>query len=477
MALRDKLLAAFAGLALLAVVGSFVGISLGDPPIQHKNPLTGFPTWHQPFVNEEKEVSFSFTMLALLFSLASSYTAHRATKSPSQSLTGFVTLPTGNEVSSTQINEMIQYYIDATSIAVFGYLIFDVGKIWAVVGALHNLLEVTLLLVIHNGGRVNSLSFGLYMFAYVCITIILSVYLKWPLDAVFFRWQGLCSDFALITMFIRMYLATKRQLKSFGNPDLHDEQLAVAKKAADQLSFDQLHNQSSNSLRTVALSDGSDIANRSNSILPTTYASGSNPSQHKYTSWKKFVCVAPEPQGHNATNGSTNGATNGAANGHNSTSAHESERQPRYDGEAPESVIRVQSINNNGDVGGDNLTIVALNQDSNIWGVQWRNPDQILILIAAATFHTIGNCVTTIWTMDTYAMAAFHISYGLAFPLYAYYLYVDNNALRMTKIYMPNFSKLKIFTGVCLALFGATVIIRLGLFVSSRDKSEQLNDL
>ncbi|KAF9187328.1 hypothetical protein BGZ51_001418 [Haplosporangium sp. Z 767] len=474
MALRDKLLATFAGLALLAAVGSFVGVTLGDPPVQHKNPLTGFPTWHQPLVNEVKEVSLAFTMLALLFSLASSYTAHRATKSPSQSLTGFVTLSTGNEVSSTQINEMIQYYIDATSIAVFGYLIFDVGKIWAVVGALHNLLEVTLLLIIHNGGRVNSLSFGLYMFAYVCMTILLSVYLRWPLDAVFFRWQGLCSDFALITMFIRMYLATKRQLDSFGNPDLHDEHLAAAKQAADRLNLEQLHSQSSNSLRSVALNGGSDTVNGSNSILPTTYTSDSNPSQHKHTNWKRFVCVAPVPQGRSATNGTGNGTTNGAANGttngHISISAHESERQRHYDGEVPESVIHIRSSNNSGEIGSGDLTIVALNQDSNIWGVHWRNPDQILILVAAAIFHTVGNCVTTIWTTDLYAMAAFHFSYGLAFPLYAYYLYVDNNALRMTKVYMPNFSKLKIFTGVCLALLGATLVIRIGLFVSSRSK-------
>lgn len=132
----------------------------------------------------------SFTLLALLFTLTASYVAYRATRKPSRSLTGFVTLPSGNEETSTQINEFIQIYINATLAAVVAYLFFDVGKIWAVVGALHNLLEVALLIVLQSGGRVTGMSFGLYMFLYVCITILLSVYLSWPLDAIFFRWQG-----------------------------------------------------------------------------------------------------------------------------------------------------------------------------------------------------------------------------------------------------------------------------------------------
>jgi hypothetical protein len=132
----------------------------------------------------------AFTLLALLFTLTSSYLAYSATKSPSRSLTGFVTLPSGDEESSTQINEFIQFYINATLAAVVAYLFFDVGRLWAVVGALHNLLEVALLIVLQSGGRVSSISFGLYMFTYVCITILLSVYLPWPMDAIFFRWQG-----------------------------------------------------------------------------------------------------------------------------------------------------------------------------------------------------------------------------------------------------------------------------------------------
>ncbi|KAK3815877.1 MAG: hypothetical protein JOS17DRAFT_759162 [Linnemannia elongata] len=132
----------------------------------------------------------SFTLLALIFTLTASYVARRATRKPSRSLTGFVTLPSGNEETSTQINEFIELYINATLVAVVGYLFFDVGKIWAVVGALHNLLEVALLIVLQSGGRVTGMSFGLYMFTYVVVTILLSVYLSWPLDAIFFRWQG-----------------------------------------------------------------------------------------------------------------------------------------------------------------------------------------------------------------------------------------------------------------------------------------------
>lgn len=87
-----------------------------------------------PFLTDEnKEITMSFTLLALIFSSTAAYAARRAIRAPSRSLTGFVTLKDGHESSSTQINTFIELYIFATWAAVAAYLFFDVGKIWAVV--------------------------------------------------------------------------------------------------------------------------------------------------------------------------------------------------------------------------------------------------------------------------------------------------------------------------------------------------------
>ncbi|KAF9281641.1 hypothetical protein BGZ68_006523 [Mortierella alpina] len=462
VAIRDVVFAVTSAAALLGLFASFIGVKVDNPPLQHHSPITGFPTWHQVYKNEVKEITVSFTMLALIFSAVAAYAGHRATRSPSRSLTGFVTISTGNEESSTQINEFLQWYIDATLVAVVGYLLFDVGKLWAVVGTLHNQLEVALLITLHSGGRVSSMSFGLYMFAYVCAAIVLSVYLQWPMDAIFFRWQGLCSDFGLIVMFVRMYTATKKQLDSFGDRDRHDAQLAKAQEEADRLSQEQHHASSSSSSRHASPSGPA-------SPLPTTAQSHSshsshNPLHHLQSGWKKFVALAPTL---NSDSEHTPGTPNG--NGAAHAISHPSPGH-RFAGEPAQTIVTLNTTttSNGLNSGISKVSIVALNQDESIWGVQWRNPDQLWLLIGASIFHVVGNCVTTIWATSIHAMAVFHISYGLSFPLYAYYLYVDNHALRQTKVYMPAFSKIKTFTSACLSLAGATATVRLGLYVATR---------
>ncbi|GJJ73522.1 hypothetical protein EMPS_05880 [Entomortierella parvispora] len=476
MTLRDNLIAAGSVATLALLLASFVGVDFSHPPPQHISPVTGFPTWHQDYVHETREVTFSFTLLALLFSTGAAFAAHRSVRNPSRSLTGFVTLQTGIENASTQINQFILIYIDATWIAIIAYMFLDVGKIWAVVGALHNLLEVALLILLQSGGRVNSMSFGLYMFLYVCVTILLSVYLQWPLDAVFFRWQGLCSDFGLIVVFVRTYFSTKKQLSAFGSPDRHDLQLAKAQQAADMLEQQQLQQQ----LHPVASS-----SLQSATMTPPASAAASpadgrhHPLHHLHPNWKKFVARAPSPAG----NGSDDSDAENASAGLPSSFRHHQERRQQH----TNSTLTPESAHSSRLGGGETVievvnpsthakvSVVALNNDSQIWGVQWKNPEQLLLLVAAAIFHVIGNCVTTIWITNLYAMAVFQISYGVSFPLYAYYLYVDNHALRQTKVYLPDFkSKVKNLTGFSLALIGATATVRAGLYVATQTASQGL---
>ncbi|KAF9422037.1 hypothetical protein BGZ94_008688 [Podila epigama] len=410
------------------------------------------------------------------------YAAHRATRAPSRSLTGFVTLKDGLENSSTQVNIFIKLYIYTTLAAVVGYLFLDVGKIWAVVGALHNLLEVALLIVLHSGGRVTSMSFGIYMFIYVCVTIICSVYFSWPLDAIFFRWQGLCSDFGLIVMFTRIYLATKKQLAQFdGGRDEHDAILAH-----DQLRADRL--QAANASAAAATQVPIDSA--TSESAPSTF-------HQLHTGLKKLVARAPVLSHHlQSSDSSSDSEDEHAPSTGRTASRWNRQDQTTHSTLTPESTHDAQfttvhiSSQSNGTPAATTTTmtagaplpshghgsghIVTLNQDAGIWGVQWQNPDQILLLIAASVAHVLGNCVTTIWTLSTVAMAAFHISYGVSYPLYAYYLYVDNHALRQTKIYLPEFTKIKTATFAIVAIIGSTATIRAGLFVATQAKKGEL---
>ncbi|KAG0006707.1 hypothetical protein BGZ65_004952 [Modicella reniformis] len=297
-------------------------------------------------------------------------------------MTGIVTLPrlsSGErikEVTSTQFNTFILYYIYATWLAVVGFFLFDISKVWSVVGAMHNLLEVALLVGLHSGGQTTNVRFALYLFTYVFLVVVASIYLPWPVDAVFFRWQGLCSDYGLIIMFSRMYSTTKAQLEISGGADVHDQRIAIVQSGIA----------CSNNIASIY-----SIQNQSNGDLDT----------HAHSN--------------NAANNNT-----------------------------------VDAINN------------ELDLENPVWSSKWENPRQLLFLIVAAIVHTFGNDFATIFSTQPYANGVFLASYGITFPLYAYYLYVDTHALRQSKIYMPQFAALKNFTVTCYCIALATFTVRLG---------------
>jgi hypothetical protein len=270
-------------------------------------------------------------------------------------------------------------------------------------------------------------------------------------------------------MFVRMHKATKAQLDSFSDPDEHDLQLAKAQKAADRLAQQQEQSgfmASSGSLHTVHLAPANGETSTS---LPTTNPSSSNNPLHNiHANWKRFVARAPSPNANDNSDQETLLHQHHRNQNANATLTPESTHPPRFGGESVHNIIQVQPAD-----GSHRVSVVALNHNESIWGVQWKNPDQIWLLIAAAIFHVIGNCVTTIFVTNLYAMAAFHVSYGLAFPLYAYYLYVDNHALRQTKIYMPKFTKIKNITYLCVAMIGATATVRAGLYVSTLNAGKE----
>ncbi|KAF9160839.1 hypothetical protein DFQ26_005134 [Actinomortierella ambigua] len=497
--IKTIIAAVFMVLILLATFASFIGVKLDNPPPQHISPVTGYPTWHETYPQYEDELGMAFTSLSLIFTLFSSYIAWRANRPPSRSLTGWVS-KNGREETSFQINLMVLYYVLATFAAIVGYIFLDVGKIWAVVGALHNLLEVMLLVLFAYGGRVESLSYGLVMFVYVVLTIVLSEYGPWPIDAVFFRWQGLCSDFGLLIFFTRLYVTTLNQLKAFGDLNKHDKLLRQQQRAVDQ-----------NVAAIVA----------ENATAPTAMSANQPAEDHRQLEAlerikKHLVAKAPAPEqarqqqqeqeeeAHRSEARTSRRARfthlfydNSSSSSDDSSDDERASRNPFHRSGLQKSKGVAATLHNgsaeppvqhtNGHAASSTTHLLSpseantsiaippplsvndvVHQSSVEWGVKWRNPDQLLLLIAAAFFHVAGNVVTTIWTQSLPALAVFQISYGLAFPLYGYYLYVDNHALRQTKVYLPSTSKASYVLYVSLSIFLSTLTVRLGLYVASK---------
>ncbi|KAI8352716.1 hypothetical protein B0O80DRAFT_499410 [Mortierella sp. GBAus27b] len=461
MTVRDNLYAVAAATSLLAAFASFIGAPKSEPPQQHISPITGYPVWHQTLEGEIRQVTHTFILLAFTLATVSAYAAYRAVRAPSRSLTGLVTLSTGEERTSTQINTFILYYIYVTWVAILGYLFFDAGKLWSVVGTLHNLSEIVLLIALHSSGRVTSVAFSMWMIVYVVATIVLSVYLPWPYDAIFFRWQGLCSDFALIIMFVRMYITTKRHLKECGGSCRHDEEIAASWKAThcaqqkllqelqherecvwhkqqqivqkhQQLQQEQQESQQLRELRAQREQLEDQLAQLDDQVEQLQYKQGRRQQQFRGSATLMGGVPIQLPDSPVRGSNSTNSTLDAIP------SHQERERLL--------------------------VTAGMLDMEEPVWSVVWHNPRQLLILVAGAVVHVVGNVLTTIFAKSVHSQAVFLVSYGLSFPLYAYYLYIDNNALRQTKIYLPDFSKVKNFTVVCWSIFGSTLVIRLGLF-------------
>ena len=74
--------------------------------------------------------------------------------------------------------------------AVVASIAFDVGKLWSVFGALHNLFEVAILLLIGQNGKIKGNSYYYLWGAYYLIINSACIFLDFPLDAVFFKVQG-----------------------------------------------------------------------------------------------------------------------------------------------------------------------------------------------------------------------------------------------------------------------------------------------
>ncbi|CAG8708647.1 1800_t:CDS:2, partial [Cetraspora pellucida] len=112
------------------------------------------------------------------------------------------------EIPAIWFDRALAIYIVVTFLAGFTTLFVGIGKIWASVGVFHNAAEFVILFMLGSGGRIKSLVFWLILGFYMSIVVIATTLLEFPYDALWFKGQGLCLDWALLIEFILIYMTT-----------------------------------------------------------------------------------------------------------------------------------------------------------------------------------------------------------------------------------------------------------------------------
>ncbi|RIA93513.1 hypothetical protein C1645_735458 [Glomus cerebriforme] len=330
--------------ALGTLLLSFVGVNLDKLPPQANGTHTGYPVWHPPLPEGDANqndaiIIFSAVLMAIGGYLAFRWTSFDA-KTNSKLLTYFVDRE-ANKISTITFDRYLASYCLVTSLTGIAYYLIDVGKIWASTGILHNANEVVILVSLHQGGKITSNSFLGWLTFYVVFAGGLSIFLEWPFDALWFKIQGLCSDYALLITFTRIYFNTR---KKYGD-ETH------------QRLFD------------------------------------------------------PE--------------------------------RPRHSGES---------------VGSESEQI-------NDRTVGYFRPYYTLLLVLAALLHIIGNIVTTIWIYNFYSYVFFSFTYCIAYPLYAYFVYLDTHTVAISPaqkyIILPDTSIIKVVIVTLSSIFCSLLTARI----------------
>ncbi|GBC08525.1 hypothetical protein RclHR1_08190001 [Rhizophagus clarus] len=200
-------------LGILAL--SFAGVNVAKLPPQANGTYTGLPVWHPPIQNSDDNIhmaTVSFgSILMIIAGVFALKWANADPKANGKSVTYF--RRDGNKYPTIEFDRYLAGYCLITALTGIVYVPIDVGKIWSTTGILHNASEVLIMITLHQGGRISSLSVLAWLLLYVLFAEALSIYLKWPFDALWFKVQGLCSDYALVIQFTRMYFNTLKEYK------------------------------------------------------------------------------------------------------------------------------------------------------------------------------------------------------------------------------------------------------------------------
>ncbi|CAG8451796.1 96_t:CDS:2 [Ambispora gerdemannii] len=200
-------------LALVILVITFP--KPGKVPPQAPSDSTGLPTWHGPtdFDYNRRYSIFTFSLVLQTFAAIYAFkwtnnAANLPRKIASYFSDGTTSVPT------TTYNRLLAFYSLFTALAALALLAFDIGKLWEAFGLWHNLWEVAIVALLSQGGKMKSvtryvLGLGIYFIGVNSIIL----FVDWPFDAVFFKFQGLIVDFALFIIYTRIYLNTRKHVR------------------------------------------------------------------------------------------------------------------------------------------------------------------------------------------------------------------------------------------------------------------------
>ncbi|RHZ48703.1 hypothetical protein Glove_543g89 [Diversispora epigaea] len=343
-------------LCLLIVLCTFVTIDNNDVPEQDISKRTGYPVWHPPIGgmngrgNDEKFVAVILFSSVMMISSGYFIMKWACNNSYNKRKITFFVSDDDKTVSTHGFNVILGLNCLVTALTSIMFLWLDVGKAFSSFGIAHNAIELIILVNMHYGGRITSSTFVGTLSLYVLLSTGLCIFLTWPYDALWFKMQGLCIDWALLIQFTRTYFNTRKHIKNDSGVDplIRDED-------------------------------------------------------------------------------------------------EDDERGERSD------VV----YNSNNDV------IV-------------HQPYQILLLIVALVFHLIGNVVSTIWIYELRSYEIFSFTYAISYPFYAYYVYLDTQAISVLPrkvIHLPDTTHWKIVLVTIFSMTLSFLTIRLGL--PSIDNSEE----
>ncbi|CAB5388354.1 unnamed protein product [Rhizophagus irregularis] len=184
---------------------------------QETSKLTGFPIWYEIEKSEASIAWFGYLIIIIFCSTLASliFTHNKSIPKVYISYFIFPDHPDDNHSStlSTKLfNKILAYFSLFTFISDLALQILYPGKLWSSFDSFHSLLELIIILYL-TFGQFKFFIFFICM-KYIILVNLLTITLKWPLDAIWFKMQDLMLDFALVIIFLRIYIRTYLYIKN-----------------------------------------------------------------------------------------------------------------------------------------------------------------------------------------------------------------------------------------------------------------------
>ncbi|CAG8579583.1 12755_t:CDS:2, partial [Racocetra persica] len=185
--------------------------NLSKIPTPVNSTLTGFQTFHPEFHNFNIETWYTMLFFTAVIGIVLSIFI-LIWSAKYETINFFIYH--GEKTPTTSFNYLIAGYNFITGTIAITFIIFDLGKFWTALGVIHNFFEVIMMLLLHQGGNFDS-NYNIlpWSFLYLLVAEGVAILLDWPLNAFWFKFQGLAIDWAFVIQFVRLYIETKKNYR------------------------------------------------------------------------------------------------------------------------------------------------------------------------------------------------------------------------------------------------------------------------